>query len=306
MSPVQTLFSLGIALMVPMLFAALGELIIEKAGVLNVGIEGVMLIGAFSAAVGVNYGNGSIWIGLLIAIGSGIVCGIILALLYVRLGTDQIVTGIMFNILAFGLTTTLAVKYVHAIQSSQFPDWSIPGLHSIPGIGDVLFSQDVLVYEAIVIAALVWYLTRQTWFGLYSRAVSEYPRAAESAGLNVWRLRYVAVILGCVLTAVGGAELFANSGGFVAGYTNGRGFIALAIVVLARWNAFYVVAAALLFGVAQALQFEADKLGFLGDVPSHVLIALPYILVLVAVVFARGSRYPAAVGIPFRPTRSST
>jgi ABC-type uncharacterized transport system permease subunit len=114
------------------------------------------------------------------------------------------------------------------------------------------------------------------------------------------------VILGCVLTAVGGAELFANSGGFVAGYTNGRGFIALAIVVLARWNAFYVVAAALLFGVAQALQFEADKLGFLGDVPSHVLIALPYILVLVAVVFARGSRYPAAVGIPFRPTRSST
>src|SRR6185503_7933505 len=129
MSPVQTLFSLGIALMVPMLFAALGELIIEKAGVLNVGIEGVMLIGAFSAAVGVNYGNGSIWIGLLIAIGSGIVCGIILALLYVRLGTDQIVTGIMFNILAFGLTTTLAVKYVHASQSSQFPDWDIPGLH---------------------------------------------------------------------------------------------------------------------------------------------------------------------------------
>jgi general nucleoside transport system permease protein len=305
-SPVQTLFSLGIALMVPMLFAALGELIIEKAGVLNVGIEGVLLIGAFAAAVGVNYGNGSIWIGLLIAIGAGVVCGIVLALLYVRLGTDQIVTGIMFNILAFGLTTTLAAKYVHASQSAQFPDWHIPLLHDIPGIGNVIFDQDLLVYSSIAVAALVWYLTRRTWFGLYSRAASEFPRAAESAGLNVWRLRYAAVIAGCVLTAVGGAELFANSGGFVAGYTNGRGFIALAIVVLARWNPFGVVAASLLFGVAQALQFEADKLGFLGDFPPHVLVALPYILVLAAVVFARGSRYPAAVGIPFRPTRSST
>jgi len=305
-SPVQTLFSLGIALMVPMLFAALGELIIEKSGVLNVGIEGVLLIGAFSAAVGVNYGNGSIWIGLLIAIGAGVVCGIVLALLYVRLGTDQIVTGIMFNILAFGLTTTLAAKYVHASQSSQFPDWHIPLLHDIPGVGNVLFDQDVLVYTSIVLALLVWYFTRRTWFGLYARAASEFPRAAESAGLNVWRLRYVAVIIGCVLTAVGGAELFANSGGFVAGYTNGRGFIALAIVVLARWNPLVVVAASLLFGVAQALQFEADKLSFLGDFPPHVLVALPYILVLAAVVFARGSRYPAAVGVPFRPTRSST
>jgi simple sugar transport system permease protein len=292
--------------MVPMLFAALGEVIIEKSGVLNVGIEGVLLIGAFAAAVGVNYGDGSIWVGLLVAIGAGVVCGIILSLLYVRLGTDQIVTGIMFNILAFGLTTTLAAKYVHASQSAQFPDWHIPLLHDIPGVGNVLFDQDVLVYASIVLAALVFYLTRRTWFGLYSRAASEFPRAAESAGLNVWRLRYAAVIVGCVLTAVGGAELFANSGGFVAGYTNGRGFIALAIVVLARWNPFWVVAAALLFGVAQALQFEADKLGFLGDIPSHVLVALPYILVLVAVVFARGSRYPAAVGIPFRPTRSST
>jgi general nucleoside transport system permease protein len=305
-SPVQTLFTLGIALMVPMLFAALGELIIEKSGVLNVGIEGVLLIGAFGAAVGVNYGDGSIWIGLLVAIGAGLVCGIVLALLYVRLGTDQIVTGIMFNILAFGLTTTLAAKYVHASQSAHFPDWKIPVLHDIPGIGNVLFDQDLLVYGSIVVAALAFYLTRRTWFGLYARAASEFPSAAESAGLNVWRLRYVAVIIGCVLTAVGGAELFANSGGFVAGYTNGRGFIALAIVVLARWNPLVVVAASLLFGVAQALQFEADKLGFLSDFPPHVLIALPYILVLAAVVFARGSRYPAAVGIPFRPTRSST
>jgi len=302
----QTLVSLGIALMIPMLFAALGELIIEKAGVLNVGIEGVMLIGAFGCAVGVNYGGESIWVGLLVAAGAGLVCGIVLALLYVRLGTDQIVTGILFNILAFGLTTTLAAKYVQASRSASFPEWDIPVLQSIPWLGEVLFRQDVLVYGAIVTAALVFYLTRRTWFGLYARAASEYPRAAESAGLSVPRLRYVAVVLGCVLTAIGGAQLFANSGGFVAGYTNGRGFIALAIVVLARWQPFAVLGAAFLFGVAQALQFQADNLGFLADVPSHVLIALPYIITIVAVIFARGSRYPAAVGIPFRPTRAAT
>jgi general nucleoside transport system permease protein len=306
MSTSQTLVSLGIALMVPMLFAALGELIIEKAGVLNVGIEGVMLIGAFGCAVGVNYGGESIWMGLLVAIGAGLVCGIVLAILYVRLGTDQIVTGILFNILAFGLTTTLAVKYVEASRSADFPEWQIPLLKDLPWFGEVLFRQDVLVYAAILMAGVVFYLTRRTWFGLYSAAASEYPRAAESAGLSVPWLRYVAVVLGCMLTAVGGAQLFANSGGFVAGYTNGRGFIALAIVVLARWNPIAVLGAALLFGIAQALQFTADNLGFLADVPSHVLIALPYIIVLAAVVFARGSRYPAAVGIPFRPTRAAT
>jgi simple sugar transport system permease protein len=306
MSTSQTLVSLGIALMIPMLFAALGELIIEKSGVLNVGVEGVLLIGAFGAAVGVNYGGESIWMGLLVAAGAGLACGIVLSLLYVRLGTDQIVTGILFNIFAFGLTTTLAAKYVQASQSADFPQWDVPVLQSIPWLGEVLFQQDVLVYAALVTAGLVFYLTRNTWYGLYSRAVSEFPRAAESAGLDVLKLRYVAVIVGCVLTAVGGAQLFANSGGFVAGYTNGRGFIALAIVVLARWNPIGVVAAALLFGVAQALQFQADSLGFLADVPSHVLIALPYLIVIAAVVFARGSRYPAAVGIPFRPTRAAT
>jgi len=302
----QTLIGLGIALMIPMLFAALGELIIEKAGVINVGIEGVLLIGAFGAAAGVNFGDGSIWVGLLIATGAGLVCGIVLALLYVKLGTDQIVTGIMFNILAFGLTTTLAAKYVEASKSADFPELNIPGLESLPWLGEVLFQQDVLVYGALVTAGLVFYLTRRTWFGLYARASSEYPRAAETAGLSVLRLRYVAVILGCMLTAIGGAALFSNAGGFVAGYTNGRGFIALAIVVLARWNPLAVVVASLLFGIAQALQFQADNLGFLADVPSHVLIALPYIFVIGAVVFARGSRYPAAIGIPFRPTRTQS
>jgi simple sugar transport system permease protein len=298
----QTVLSLGIALMVPMLFAALGELIIEQAGVLNVGIEGVLLIGAFGTAVGVNYGGGSIWIGLLVAAGAGMACGIVLALLYVKLGTDQIITGILFNIFAFGLTTTLAAKYVQASPSASFPTWHVPALDKIPWIGEILFTQDVLVYAALLAAPLVFYLIRYTWFGFYARSAAEFPRATESAGLNVHRLRYVAVILGCTITAIGGAQLFANSGGFVSGYTNGRGFIALAIVVLARWNPLATVGAALLFGIAQALQFQSQNIGILSHVPSHVLVALPYVVTIAAVVLARGSRYPAAVGVPFRPS----
>jgi general nucleoside transport system permease protein len=302
----QTVISLGIALMVPMLFAALGELIVEQSGVLNVGIEGVLLVGAFGAAVGVNYFDNSIWMGLLIAAGTGLVCGLVLSLLYVKLGTDQIITGILFNIFAFGLTTTLAAKYVQASPAATFPEWHIPVLKSIPWLGPILFQQNVLVYAALLAAPLVLYLLHYTWFGFYARSAAEFPRAAESAGLHVHRLRYVAVTLGCVITAIGGAQLFANSGGFVSGYTNGRGFIALGIVVLARWNPIATVGAALLFGIAQALQFQSQNLGFVSHVPSHVLVALPYVVTIAAVILARGSRYPAAVGLPFKPSGAAT
>jgi general nucleoside transport system permease protein len=182
---------------------------------------------------------------------------------------------------------------------------SVPLLRDLPWIGDVLFRQSLIVYVVIALVPVVFYLTRRTWFGLYARAASEYPRAAESAGLSVPWLRSTAVVIGCMLTAVGGAQLFASAGGFVSGYTSGRGFIALAIVVLARWNPFAVLGASLLFGVTQALQFEARNIGLLADVPTSILVALPYVVTIVAVVLARGSRYPAGVGIPFRPARSA-
>ncbi|MQA75306.1 MAG: ABC transporter permease [Solirubrobacterales bacterium] len=297
--------SLGVALMIPMLWAAYGETLMEKAGVLNVGIEGVMLIGAFSAALGVSTA-GSIYVGLGFAIGAGVLCGIVLALLYVRLGTDQIVTGIMFNIFAFGLTTTLAVEFVRATEVTSFPRFEIPGLAEIPFFGEVLFDHNILVYAAFLAAPLVFYVLHRTWYGLYARACSEYPRAAEAAGLDVWHLRYIAVIGGCVLTSIGGVALFASSGGFVSGLTDGRGFIALAIVILARWNPYWIVGASLLFGVSEALQFQADRLGPLGDVPPDILVMIPYIVTILAVVLARASRYPPAVGVPYRPSAKAS
>jgi general nucleoside transport system permease protein len=297
--------SLGVALMIPMLWAAYGETLIEKAGVVNVGIEGVMLIGAFSAALGVTYGGG-IYAGLGFAIGAGLLCGIVLALLYVRLGTDQIVTGIMFNIFAFGLTTTLAVEFVRATRVTSFPQFEIPGLAEIPFFGEVLFDHNVLVYAAFLAAPVVFYVLHRTWYGLYARASSEYPRASEAAGLDVWRLRYVAVVGGCVMTAIGGVALFSSSGGFVSGLTDGRGFIALAIVILARWNPYWIVAASLLFGVSEALQFQADRLGPLERVPPDILVMVPYVVTILAVVLARASRYPPAVGVPYRPSAKAS
>ncbi len=304
MNVTVSIFTIGVALMAPILWAALGEVIVEQSGVLNVGIEGVMLIGAFAAAIGYRFG-GSLYYGLAIAIGSGVACGLVLALSYVRLGADQIVTGIVFNVFALGLTTTLYEKYLGGGVAKTLPDLEIPGLGDIPGFGKILFRHNVLVYAAFLAAPVVFYLIRRTWFGLYARFASEHPRAVESAGLSVWRLRYPAVVLGCTLTAIGGATLvLSTSGSYVPRMTEGRGFIALAVVVLARWNPFGVILGCVVFGVARAIQFEVQNLGPLADVPNDFVLAFPYVLTILAVVFARGSRYPAACGVPYRPSGS--
>jgi general nucleoside transport system permease protein len=304
MDTTVTVLSLGVALMVPLLWASLGELITEQAGVLNVGVEGVMLIGSFGMALGLNKGS-SLWVGLVVALGMGLACGLTLAILYVRLGTDQIVTGILFNVAAFGMTTTLAEKYVPASQVASLSNLKIPGLGDIPRLGDIFFDQNLLGYAAFVAAPIVFYVVRCTWFGLYARSASEHPKATESAGLNVWALRYAAVIIGCGLVGIGGAALTNVAGGFVAGGTNGRGFIALAIVVLGRWNPFAVVGGALLFGVCVSLAQEAQSIPGIDHIPASFLLMLPYVVTIVAVVFARGSRYPTAIGVPYRPSAKS-
>ena len=305
MNVTVSVFAIGIALMAPILWAALGEVVVEQSGVLNIGIEGVMLIGAFCAAIGYRYLHGLTW-GLLLGIGGGAVCGIALSFLYVRLGTDQIVTGILFNVFALGLTSTLYTKYLGGGVVSTYHALKIPLLGDIDYLGPILFHQNILVYASFLAAPVVFYLVRRTWYGLYARAAAEHPRAAETAGLDVWRLRYPAVVIGCVLSAVGGATLvLSTSGGFVNGLTEGRGFIALAVVVLARWNPFAVIGGCILFGVAQALQFQVQNLGFLSHIPSDFVLMFPYAITIVAVIAARGSRYPAAIGIPYRPSSAT-
>ena len=305
MNTFTLIFELGVTLAVPILWAALGEVIFEQSGVLNIGVEGVMVFGAFAAAMGYRYMDNNLYFGLLAGIGAGVVSGVVLSLIYVKFGMDQIVSGIMINVFVIGITAALYGKYLGGGVAATLPDVNVPLLSRIPYFGQILFQHNILVYAAVGFAPLVWYLMSRTWFGLYARAASELPRAVESSGVNVLRIRYVAVMFGSILTAVGGAALvLTTSGGFAVGLTSGRGFIALAVVVLARWNPFWVVLGCLLFGVTQALQFQIENLGFLSHVPSDFMLALPYAVTLLAVVFARSSRYPAACGVPYRPPGS--
>lgn len=291
----------AVVLMVPILWAALGEAIVEKAGVLNVGIEGVMLIGAFAAAAGLRMGD-NLWTGVLIALLAGVACGMVLAYLYVSRGTDQIVTGIMFTTLALGLTTTMNEKWLSAVSRLvTFDQVPIPGLVEIPVIGPALFDQTPLGYGAFAMAGAVFYLMRRTWFGLYCSAIAERPAVGEAAGLSVHRLRWVAVIIGCAFASVGGASLVLDqTGSFVPGGTSGQGFIALMVVILARWNPFAIIAAAGLFGIATALQFQLQTVDALADVPDQVWLSLPYVVTIAAVALTRKTQYPAGVGTPFR------
>lgn len=295
-------FVIGIQLAIPILFAGLGELIQEKSGVLNIGIEGVMLIGAFTTAL-VGIGTGNPYLALIAGGVVGIACGIILAFLYVYRGTDQIVTGLMFNIFAFGLTGTLHSLFLGGQNGPTLPAAEFPLVSSIKWFGSIIQQQNMMLYLGLICMFVVYWAMQRTWWGLYARTAGERPFAAEAGGLNVLRLRYPAVVAGSVLSSLGGAALvLGSSGGFVPGMTAGRGFIALGVVVLARWKPTLVLIFALAFGLTQGLQFLGGRLDALSAIPPQFWTALPYVLTVIAVVFAPGSTYPSAVGIPYKLT----
>lgn len=304
---VIALLSSGIALMVPILWAATGEVLNESAGVLNIGIEGVMLLGAFVAALTLDTSH-SFVLAALAAIPAGLLCGLILSYLYVTRGADQIISGLMFTLLMLGLTTVLYEKMLTEAQEVRtIGTIAVPGLSGIPVIGPVVFENSILVYGAVAAAVLVFYLLRHTWFGLYLRAIGERPRAGDTVGLNVPLLRYVSLMAGCTFVAFGGASIVISLGGnFIPGVTSGRGYIALAVVVLGRFNPLWGIAGAGLFGVSTALQFQAQNLDFTSYLPSQLWVALPYLLTIVAVAVAKSAQYPSAVGIPYRPPGTAT
>jgi ABC-type uncharacterized transport system permease subunit len=296
------ILSSGVALMVPILWAALGEVVNEKAGILNIGIEGVMLFGAFAAAL-VLRDTHSFVLAALVSIPVGMASGAVLAYLYVYRGTDQIVTGIMFNLVALGVTTVMYEKLLTgAGRVSSLSQVGIPVLKDIPVLGPVLFEQTVLVYGAVAVAIVVAYLLRRTWFGLYVSAVGERPLAGETAGLDVRRLRCAALIIAGALVSFGGASIIiTQSGNFLPGITSGQGFIALAVVVLGRFNPFWIVGGAALFGISTALQFQAQNVDWASGVPSQVWLSLPYVVTVIAVVVAKRAHYPDATAVPYQP-----
>jgi ABC-type uncharacterized transport system permease subunit len=284
----------------PLALAALGELLVERAGLINIGLEGAILAGAFGGLVGATAGG--VGAGYAGAVAGGLLVGALFALCVVALRADQIITGTALTLLSVGATGTLyRALYGSSGAALTLPTSGalpVPGLSSLPVIGPALFAQPAITYVAYLLApALAWWLAR-TQAGLALRAIGERPAAAEAAGISTNRVRTLAVLVGGALGGLaGGTLVLAQAGTFAENMSAGRGFIAIAIVVLGRWRPLGVAAGALLFGAASALQFAFQAMGW--NAPYQLFLVIPYLLTLAALAGAVGrARAPAALGKP--------
>ena len=285
----------------PLAFAALGGIFSERAGVVNIGLEGMMLTGAFFG-IWASVWSGSWVVGLLFAMLFGGLLALVHAFFSIHLRADQIVSGTAVNFLALGLTGYLFI-YVYGsngtpAELSRVPDVKIPALRDIPFVGDVFGQLNLMIWLVFALLVVSWVFLFKTPLGLRLRAVGEHPRAADTVGISVYGVRYAAVVVSGMLAALGGSYLSIGFvGSFSENMTAGRGFIALAAVIFGKWRPFGAFGACLLFGFASALR---DRLQAEADVSANLLSTLPYLLTLVALVGVIGrSRPPAAVGRPY-------
>jgi ABC-type uncharacterized transport system permease subunit len=286
----------------PILLAALGELMVEETGVINIGIEGAMLSGAFFGLV-VAYFSGSMMLGMAGAIAAGVAINVLLAVLVVNLAVNQVVAGTALDILAVGLTGVFYRKFFgvtgKAFMVKPLAKLSLGPLARIPLLGPALFDHSGLVYLTFALVPAAGYLLWRTRYGLKLRAAGERPDAADALGLGVYRLRWHALLAAGALTGLSGAYLtLAYTGTFVENISGGRGYVALAVVILGRWKPWGLAAAAVLFGAAMALQFALQALGT--QIPYQIFLALPYALTLVVLAgFGGQAASPSALGEPY-------
>jgi ABC-type uncharacterized transport system permease subunit len=289
----------GLALSTPILLAALGELLVERAGVLNIGLEGVMLCGAFAAAVAAPSAGGSV-AGVAASALAGLAVALVFGAVVVRLGADQIIVGTAINLLALGGTGALYRAVYGETGTSlvlpTLPRLRVPLLADIPFAGPIFFDQHALVFLGLWLVPLLSLFLGRTGLGLRLRSLGDHPRAAASLGLPVQRDRVVVIALAGILAGLAGAALALSSAGtFVEGVTAGRGFVALAVVVFGRWSPWGVLLGSLLFGVASALQFQFQATAI--RIPYQVFLMLPYLLTLAALLLPAGvARAPLALG----------
>jgi general nucleoside transport system permease protein len=292
----------AIGMATPILLAALGELMVEESGMINIGIEGAMLSGAFFALAAA-YFSGSIAIGLFAGIAAGCAINAIFAWLAVNLAVNQVVAGTALDILALGVTGVFYRKFFgmtgRAFIVQPMPKIALGPLARIPVAGPFLFDHNALVYLAFIFVPTLRYLISRTRYGLRLRAAGERPEAADALGLGVYRLRWEAALVSGVLSGLAGAYLtlaYANT--FVENITAGRGFVALSVVIVGRWNPWGIAAASILFGAAMALQFGLQALGT--AVPYQLFLALPYVLALIVLAGMGGqAAAPSALGEPY-------
>ena len=290
------LFAATLVTVTPLLYATIGEIICERAGVLNLGIEGTMYAGAF-VGFAITAATGSIGVGLLAAVVAGALAGLLMGLLTVSLGVNQHVAGIGTTLLLIGLS-----EFVNRLRFGGGTLTQIPKMDLLfTGVPFLEMYALTLVAFAVV-APLAWWVLRSTGAGLRLRAVGENPEAADAAGINVSRTRYAALVVGGALMAVGGAFLtLAVLGTFTLNITNGRGWVAIALVIFARWRIWPAVLGGLLFAVIDAGQLQLAIMPAFAHVPRELLIALPYLVVIAALALAgEGLRYPGAYLKPYR------
>jgi simple sugar transport system permease protein len=293
-----------------LLYATLGEIYTERSGVLNLGVEGTMMVGA-ATAFAVSYHGGSAWLGLAAAILVGGLLSLIHALLTITLRAEQVVSGLALTIFGIGLASFMGQRLgpggttMVGLQGPSFQRIAIPGLSSLPVIGPALFTQDVMVYMLYVLVPILAFYLYRTQPGLHLRAVGENPAASDAMGVDVTGVRYVYTFVGGMLMGMAGAHL---SLGYLQGWadniTGGRGWIAIALVIFATWDPLRAVIGALLFGGINAIQFRMQAMGT--TIPAPFLNMMPYfftILVLVLITWreARGKRVgaPSALGLPY-------
>ncbi|MCC6147446.1 MAG: ABC transporter permease [Anaerolineaceae bacterium] len=286
----------------PIALAALGEVYVEKAGILNLGIEATMLMGAFFGVLGSAL-SGSAFVGVLTAMAAGMLTGLLFGFLVITMRANQIVTGAALNIAALGMTSFLSriifgVRLL-PVQVQGIKPLPIPFLKDIPGLGKILFEQTPLVYFTYFMVIVMTYALYRTTWGLKIRSVGEHPRAAETLGISVIRWRYGCVLLGGALGGIAGSILsLAQLSTFVDNMIAGRGFIALAAVIFGRWNPLGAAAAALVFGAADAMQMRVQAFSL--NLPSDFLLMLPYLITLIGVIIFRGrAAAPVALTKPY-------
>ncbi len=289
----------GIRLATPYLYAGIGETFGQRSGVLNLGVEGQMLVGAFAAFYTVRQ-TGNLWLGLLVAILVGALMGLAMAFVSITLRAKQGISGIGFFLFGLGLSDLLFQTMLGTVQTvSGFRPIPIPLLSSIPVIGQVFFNQNLLVYGAYLLVPIAAFVMNKTTFGLKVRAVGETPEAADSLGVSVSRIRYITVTMGGAFSGLAGASLsIALLNVFQQNLTSGLGFIAVALVYFGGWRPWGVLAGALLFSMVNALQLWVQVLGL--PIPSEFAVMMPYVLTIVALVVAvQRVRPPTALTKPF-------
>ena len=290
----------AIRLATPYLYASIGETMGQLSGVLNLGVDGVMLMGAFSAFYTV-LNTGNLLLGLLVAMAVGGIFGLMIAFVNVTLKAQQGISGIGFYIFGLGLSSVLfriMVGTVHTVNG--FPPIFVPLLSKIPVLGEIFFQQNILVYGAFALVPLSWFILNKTPLGLSIRAIGQNPKAADSLGVSIVRVRYLTVIVGGMLSGIAGASLsIALLNVFQQNLTNGMGFIAVALVYFGAWRPFSVLTGALLFSTVNSIQIWIQVKGV--NIPPDFTLMMPYVVTIVVLtaMAKRRVRPPAALNRPF-------